>query len=89
MNKKILMLLVILGSVWLLLTLTGCSVIESEANEEARFIHLGYDHSSNFSIYYDKITKVQYIFRSDFRWGAAMTVLLDSDGKPLLYEGGE
>ena len=32
MNKKILMLLVILGSVWLLLTLTGCTAVnESEA----------------------------------------------------------
>lgn len=93
MNKKILMLLVILGSVWLLLTLTGCTAInESKGVTEDRLeiidvINMG--GRTYIQILYDKETKVQYMFYMGQQTGAWVTLLVDAEGKPLLYEGGE
>lgn len=40
----------------------------------------------HFKIYYDKKTKVMYLFANVYN-GGGVTVLVDKDGKPLLYEG--
>ena len=36
---------------------------------------------------YDKETKVEYFMFGGFRNGGGITVLVDKDGKPLIYEG--
>ena len=85
MNKKILMLLVILGSVWLLLTLTGCTAInESEAFYGDRFEEI-LDEGA-YGIVYDTETKVQYLFY-EHQQGVGLTLLVDHNGDPLLYKG--
>ena len=50
--------------------------------EDDRFLKI---ESINGWIYVDKETKVQYLFIKRFD-SAGLTVLLDSDGTPLLYE---
>ena len=49
-----------------------------------RFYQLDLTDTHPFVIYVDKETKVQYIYTSS---QAGLTVLVDQEGKPLLYEG--
>lgn len=85
MKKIIISLLIIIGIVltgWLLKDVT----ISNNYAENERFIQI-YNQSSvhdGFRIYYDKETKVMYLI-SDIYKGGGITVLVDKDGKPLLY----
>lgn len=86
MKKILISLIVIIGIVltgWLLKDVT----IQNVNATDNRFIQI-YNQSSNdgFRIYYDKKTKVMYLV-SDIYKGGGITVLVDKDGKPLLYEG--
>ena len=82
---------IILIGAWLvaiLLILTGCAT-ESISETNNRFV-LKYSKTitSNeiLKIFYDEETKVQYLFIDGYKAGG-LTVLLDAEGKPLLYEG--
>ena len=52
------------------------------AAEEKKFVGIVY-RSKYFQIVYDKQTKVEYAISKD----GIFTLLVDADGKPLLYEG--
>lgn len=56
------------------------SEVEAKTEIEDRFIKIQ-DWNNNFVVY-DKETKVQY-----FVFSGGITVLVDQNGKPLLYEG--
>lgn len=85
MNKRLLMLLVIFGLVWLLLTLTGCTAInESEAFYGDRFEEI-LDEGA-YGIICDTETRVQYVFY-EYQQGIGLTLLVDHNGDPLLYKG--
>lgn len=43
-------------------------------------------NEDDFKIYCDKKTKVMYLVKSVYK-GGGITLLVDADGKPLLYEG--
>lgn len=85
MKKIIISLLIIIGIVltgWLLKDVT----ISNNYAENGRFIQI-YNQSSmndSFRIYYDKESKVMYLFSEIYK-GGGITVLVDKDGKPLLY----
>ena len=85
MKKIIISLLIMIGIVltgWLLKDVT----ISNNYAENERFIQI-YNQSSmkdEFRIYYDKKTKVMYLI-SDIYKGGGITVLVDKDGKPLIY----
>lgn len=86
MKKIIISLAIIIEVVsigWLLKDVT----IQNVNATDNRFIQT-YNQSSNdgFRVYYDKKTKVMYLV-SDIYKGGGITVLVDRDGKPLLYEG--
>lgn len=85
MKKIIISLLIIIGIVltgWLLKDVT----ISNNYAENERFIQIYNQSSMNdgFRIYYDKETKVMYLI-SDIYKGGGITVLVDKDGKPLIY----
>lgn len=85
MKKIIISLLIIIAIIltgWLLKDVT----ISDNYAENERFIKI-YDQYSKdtFRIYYDKKTKVMYLI-TDIYKGGGITVLVDKDGKPLLYE---
>ena len=84
MKKIIISLLIIIEIIltgWLLKDVT----ISNNYAENERFIQI-YNQSSKdgFRIYYDKETKVMYLI-SDIYKGGGITVLVDKDGKPLIY----
>lgn len=85
MKKIIISLLIIIG-----ITLTGWLLkdvtISNNYAENERFIQIYNQSSMNdgFRIFYDKETKVMYLI-SDIYKGGGITVLVDKDGKPLLY----
>lgn len=84
MKKIIISLLIIIGIVltgWLLKDVT---ILNNYAENE-RFIQIYNQFSKNgFRIYYDKETKVMYLISAIYK-GGGITVLVDKDGKPLIY----
>ena len=85
--KKIIISVLIMAGIvlagWLLKDVT----ISNNYAENERFIQIYNQYSKDgFRIYYDKETKVMYLI-SDIYKGGGITVLVDQEGKPLLYEG--
>lgn len=85
MKKIIISLLIIIGIIltgWLLKDVT----ISNNYAENERFIQIYKQSSVNdiFRIFYDKETKVMYLI-TDIYKGGGITVLVDKDGKPLIY----
>lgn len=85
MKKIIIGVLIIAGIIltgWLSRNIT----ISNSYAENERFIQVYNQYSVNdrFRIYYDKETKVMYLV-SDIYKGGGITVLVDKDGKPLIY----
>lgn len=82
--KKIVSMMMVM--VMLAIVLTSCTT-ESEAGEpnpfEDRFVECKASIVSTVIV--DRVTGVCYIYRS-VGYGAGMTVLMDIDGTPLLYE---
>lgn len=66
-----------------LVILTGCTS-ESNAKDQERFVKIS---MGNVYIYYDTQTKVQYAMMNNGHGGTSLTLLVDAEGKPLLYEG--
>lgn len=80
--------IVIIGLIiTMILSLCGCTVLNNPKSniKEGRFETIYHSvNIKNVSILVDKETKIQYICTN-----SGMTVLLDEDGKPLLYEESE
>lgn len=84
MKKIIISLLIIIGIVltgWLLKDIT----ISNNYAENERFVII--QQESYGKVMYDKETKVEYFMFGGYKIGGGITVLVDKDGKPLLYEG--
>lgn len=80
--KKILCLILIVIT---MLTCVGCSNDDNEIITDNRFITVeyGFDDKGNaIRIVVDTETNVMY-----FTYQTGITVMLDADGKPLLWEG--
>ena len=75
-------LLIIIGIVltgWLLKDVT----ISNNYAENERFVVIQQERRGK--VMYDKETKVEYFMFGDYRYGGRITVLVDKDGKPLIY----
>ena len=73
--------------------LCGCHLSkvsrEIEQIDRDRSMFVNVEDAACWSVYYHKDTKVMYVF-SKGRYNAGnMTVMLDADGKPLLWEGSD
>ena len=75
-------------------SLSGCGSLitdttETAPNGEERFIEIRTDDSALGSwtdIYVDKETGVMYLFVKN-GYGGGLTVMVDEDGKPLIWKG--
>lgn len=65
--------------------LAGCG--KSEESENKRFKQLEGDIFSNFYIAYDTETGVEYAVSNGRYNNGNLIVLIDAEGKPLIYEG--
>lgn len=82
MKKIIISLLIIIGIVltgWLLKDVT----ISNNYAENERFVIIQQEY--NGKVMYDKETKVEYFRFGGYKAGGGITVLVDKDGKPLLF----
>ena len=86
MKKIILSLIIVVIIIGLAYIFKDIVAVESKADDD-RFIKIS--RQDYFIFYYDKATKVQYVV-SDGRYNrGSATVLVDQDGKPLLYKEAE
>lgn len=84
MKKIIMSLLIITGIIltgWLLKDITIQDIYASNNRFVQVYQQIGKDA---FRIYYDKKTKVMYLVVDVYK-GGGITVLVDAEGKPLLY----
>lgn len=80
MKKVILGILVL---VIMLFVLAGCT--NESTVDNSRFVKI--NSEEDFDILYDKKTKVEYAMSTGpYNYGT-VTLLVDAEGKPLLYEG--
>lgn len=80
-NKILKISVLVIMIIVTMFALSGCA--ETTGSNQKRFVHL--NRETNFSIYYDTETKVEYaVSESSSNYGN-VTVLVDADGKPLLY----
>ena len=82
MKKIIISLLMMIGIVltgWLLKDVT----ISNNYAENERFVIIQQRYDEK--VMYDKETKVEYFMFGDFKCGGGITVLVDKNGKPLIY----
>ena len=84
--KKI--ICVVLASVLCAVLFCACSDNDNyirTVSAEDRFVTVGYE-SGECEVIVDAETRVMYLFVKD-RYGGGLTVMVDADGNPLLYEG--
>lgn len=84
MKKKIVISVLIIAGIiltgWLLKDVT----VSNNYAENERFVII--QKEPNGKVMYDKETKVEYFMFGGYKDGGGITVLIDKDGKPLIYE---
>lgn len=86
--KKIKLIVISIVIIFSLFLLTACAnTSNAETESEKQFIKIS--DEGIFCIYYHKRTKVMYAVSNGYYNYGTMTLLVDSEGKPLLYEGEE
>lgn len=95
MNKLKKILIAGAAVITIVASLSGCGTIantditEELPNAEDRFIEIRTDDSAIVSltdIYVDKETGVMYLFVKN-GYGGGLTVMVDENGKPLIWKG--
>lgn len=83
MKKILISIVVIILFILLAYTCKDMIILNSNASED-RFVFISKEGS--FDIYYDSETKVQYAISNSSYNRGNLTLLVDADGKPLLYQ---
>ena len=86
MKKMIVSILIVLGVIFVGWMLKDVTIQDVNAADN-RFIMVHKENASGnlCKVYYDNETKVMYLAINVYN-GGGITVLVDKDGKPLLYE---
>ena len=86
MRKKVIALVISLG---LLITLVGCDddILQEESCYYESSMFITAERARNWNIVYHNKTKVMYVVsNSGYNYGN-FALLVDADGKPMLYKG--
>ena len=70
------------------LLMSGCTQHETEKHQQEENRLMVIDDSMSYRIYVDKETMVMYL-RTKQGYGEALCVMVDADGKPLLWKEAE
>ena len=93
MVKKILITIVVLILIVVIGFICKDVTISEVYSENNNFVYIDSEYVGTLVVYryYDKTTKVIYMFtRNNYsEKGGGLTVMLNAEGKPLLYEEGE
>lgn len=86
MRKKIIALVISLG---LLITLVGCDddILQEENCQYGNSMFITVERARNWDIVYHNKTKVMYVVSDDAYNCGSFVLLVDADGKPMLYKG--
>jgi len=76
----------IVCATFVILLITGCTT-NSKANKEERFFRV--DRGIYFDIYVDSQTGVEYAMSATAYNSGTLTLLVNPDGTPMIWEGGE
>jgi len=68
-----------------MLSMTACTT--KRTSEASRMIEI--ENADEYRVVYDKYTKVMYAVSDGAYNYGTFTLLVDADGKPLLYRGGQ
>lgn len=68
------------------LLMSGCAQYETGENQQEENRLMVIEDTWTYRIYVDKETMVMYL-RTKQGYGEALCVMVDADGKPLLWEG--
>ena len=70
------------------LLFTGCAYMDNTFQDSGKFKLVGGTNTMNdgYFILVDKETRVMYLFVK-YGYGAGLEVMVDEEGKPMLYEG--
>ena len=82
MKHKILIIFILL-----VLLLTGCKTTDTDEDDDAPSLFTQVEMTGSYRILYHKETKVMYAVSCGSYNGGNFTLLVDPDGKPLLWEG--
>lgn len=79
---------ILITAIGIMLMLSGCTQKQhgTEKDQQAENLLIVIDDSMSYRIYVDKATKVMYL-RTKQGYGEALCVMVDADGKPLLWRG--
>ncbi len=84
MKRLLILVLVVVFA----LSFVGCEKAQGEDNG-SEMVLLSHEkvgvNGGYYQIFYHKETKVMYLFHKD-GYGGGLTVMVDENGKPLLYE---
>lgn len=81
--KKLKLIILVIALISSLFILSGCAI--SNAGTERQFVKISSEPT--FDIAYHKKTKVMYAISNGCYNYGTVTLLVDAEGKPLLYEG--
>lgn len=65
--------------------LSGCAS-ENTSNTDVNYRFVKIYEKGSVCVFYDTETNVEYAVRSNGHGGTSMTLLVDAEGKPLLYQ---
>ena len=86
MKKKIFYSIVIILILSILLSGCGTPVEEVKASNSSMFIKIEGSTASNWIVVYHRETKVMYSVSNGYNNAGVFTLLVNSDGTPMLYE---
>lgn len=81
MRKKLLVLLLTL-----VVGLTGCNTVNHEVNENMPSMFVVVEQTSNWYVVYHRDTKVMYTISTGHYNFGNFTLMVDTEGNPLLWE---
>jgi len=78
----------VIAMIVMLLLVVGCARVENaEAKETSRFVQV--EMATSWRIVADKETGVMYAVSFGVYNNGTFTLLVDADGNPLIYKGGQ
>ena len=80
--KRLVVVLVVMA-----LLLSGCAVVETEGDQKDASMFVQIEQTSTWRIVYQKDTRVMYAVSNGSYSQGSFTLLVNSDGTPMIWEG--